>query len=554
MSRFVMEAIAVRERASDGEDASAGHPNSLMPHMLVITADSLQTNASLIAPAEGAMRFIASSPALMSEAQRGIPQALDRLAPQCGYAIAAEMMGAAVLSGPPITVQVVGERSAEDAAAIALAERFGVARVTATLVTPPRNPARHRSWFQPIIDAWQNGYSEVLLIIVPPGALPQWAAQLFTALGYVETSPCTYALVIASDSELAAALPTSAMLIPRDEHFSSHLTATLNRSRAASAFPHLADTTPLFSHAEALSAALRAVSAHREKPCMYLDVSDGTTIIIADGDRATVYHDPDSDFSRGAMRLVHDREPAGVTRWIPAALDTASLRRWAARRASWPMALLTDAEDRAIAAALARACLTQALERVLHRIPDEAIWLLGPAVTRLGSAAVLGIVADLIGTARVAVVACDGDDLLPAIGALSLTYPANMSDLLLDDAVEPVGSVVRTSFGTARGHDGDSVQVTNGEGRTHTMEVAGNALTTIAVRGSVTLRFTGQTTAGDEIDAEGGAGGILIDTRRRPLTAAARDPARPNVSRRLRPAVMESAVMGENPNGSQRVP
>ena len=555
MSRFVMEAIAVRERASDGEDASASHPNSLMPHMLVITADSLQTNASLIAPAEGAMRFIASSPALLRDAQRGIPQMLARLASQCGYPLALDGTGAAVLSGPPISVQVVGERSAEDAAAIAMAERCGVARIAAESVMPPRNPARHPTWFQPMIDRWQDDHGAALLVIVPPGALPVWAAQLFTALGNEESPLNARCLVVTSDSDLGAALPAGMALIPRDVHLPAHLMTALNRLRAASALPQLADTTPLFSHAEALSAVVRAVSAHHKKPCIYLDVGDGTTIVIANGERITIHYDPDDDFSRSAMRRVHRRDLAEITRWIPAAPDTASLRRWATRRASWPVAILTDAEDRAIAAAFARACLIQALERIMHGIPDEAIWLLGPAITRLGApAAALGIVADLIGSAHVAIVACDRDDLLPVIGALALVFPANISDLLLNDAVVPVGSVVRASFGTPRGRSAPSVRITDEEGHTQTADVAENALTAIAGQGSVTLQFTGRTTASDRIVGAGGAGGILIDTRRRPLTSAPHDQARPNVSTRLRPAAMAGAVTGEHPNGGQRVP
>lgn len=545
----------MRNAASDTGETSADRRRDMTTHMRVIAADSLQVTALMIAPAEGQIRFIASSPAMTTEARRGIPDALARLASQCGDTLATDMTSAAVVSGPPIAMQVIGAPRAEDAAAIEMATRFGIAKSTAAPLTPPRNPARHQSWFQPALNAWRDGRSEALLVIVPPGALPQWAAQFFNTLGDVAPPPGGNCLVLASDADLAAALPNDIILIPRGDHLAARLAATLNRLRAASALPGLDDDTPLFAHTEALSAAVRAISARHRKPCIYLEVADGTTLIVADGDEAAVYHDPDHDYSRGAVRLVGRREPAELMRWMPFALDTALLRRWTMRRASWPMAFLTEPEDRAIAAALARACLIPAVERITHRLPNEAVWVLGPALTRLGSpAAALGIVADLMDSPHVAVVACDSDDLLPAIGALTLTYPGITADILFHDAVVPVGSVVRASFGHARERGRTSVRLTDGKEGTHTLDVTRNALTTIAGQGPMTLRFAERELPGGVISIEGGAGGILIDTRRRPLTAGAPDPTRPNVSNRLRALAANGGIADEQRREFPRVP
>ena len=56
--------LPVRNAASDLSAIPADQQPDMMPHRLIATADSLQATVSLIAPAEGEMRFIASSPAI----------------------------------------------------------------------------------------------------------------------------------------------------------------------------------------------------------------------------------------------------------------------------------------------------------------------------------------------------------------------------------------------------------------------------------------------------------------------------------------------------------
>ena len=461
---------------------------------------------------------------------------MTRLASQCGYALSGEI-AVAIIAGPPIAVQIIGEPGAADAAAFDLAERFGVARRAAAPVTPPRNPARQRSWFQPAIDAWRNEQVEALLVIVPPGVLPQWAAQILTALGDVESQGDARCLVLGSDPNLIAALPTGAAFIARDDHPSSQFIAALNRLRAARLLHQLPNGTALLSRPEAISVALRAISTQSKKPCVYLDVADGTTVIVADASGAAVYHDPEIDGARGVIRLLRRCETEQITRWIPFALAPDLLRAWAVRRVSWPMALLTDQEDRAIAAACARASLGQMLGTMTQPIPDGATWMLGPALSSLVSPAALGMVADLMPSVRTAVTACDSDDCIAIIGALSIAYPSDAWSLLAHDAPVPAGSVVQAAVAGGRARNSIAATLADSDGRTRTTDVAANTLTTIACQGPVTLGLTGQTAQGDRIAVHGGAGGILVDTRRRPLAAATPHPPRPNVSGRLRPIV-----------------
>jgi hypothetical protein len=540
-NRAVGEAIAVRNAADDVPAAQTGQQGGGTPQLLVITADSLQATISLVALAEGEARFIAGSPAITTEPHRGIPGALDRLASQCGFALAEGMTGAVVIAGPPVALRIVGELGDDDAAAVGIAERYGVARAVESL-TPPRRPARGHAWYQPLIEARLDGRIEALLVVLPPGALPLWAAQLLSALHESALPGATPCLVLTSDTDLAAALPPDTAGMPRGDHLAHRLIGALNRVRAARLAHRIPDDISLLSRPEALIAALLAVHAERGQPSVYLDVADGTTAILMDDAGAAVHHDPEIDAARGAMRLLHRCDMEQIRRWIPFALDSDALRTWALRRISWPMALLTDDDDRAIAAALARAALRTVLGTVAERIPDGAMWILGPSIARLGAQAGLRLVADLMPSVRVAVVARDDDDLIPTIGALALPYPADASSLLAHDALVPDGSVVRASLAGAR--DGITAILAS-DGITRTIEVASETLTAIACRGPATLTVTGREARSMRITVHGGSGGVLLDTRRRPLTGLTPNAPRPNVSGRLRSAATVDGALND---------
>ncbi|MDQ2785401.1 MAG: hypothetical protein M3Y58_10420 [Chloroflexota bacterium] len=523
--------------AADGASATPTiQSGGMTPQRLIVTVDSLQATLSLIAPTEGDARFIAASPAIADEPQRGIPGAIARLAAQCGFALARETISALVVSGPPVAVQVVGERDAADVAALAIAERFGVARIVAEPVTPPRNPARDRSWYRSVTDAWRDGRIEALLVIVPPGVLPLWAAQLLTALGEAPTDGRACMLALVSDTEIADIVPADAIVLPRDEHSASHLAGALNRFRTARLLHRNPPDVPILSRPEALAVALRIASSVGARPCVYLDVADGTTIVVADEHGVAVHHDPAIDYARGAVRLLQRSESSQITRWIPFTVTTSFLRTWALRRISGPMAMLTDEEDRAIATGFVHAALSMALENIALPIPDGAMWVLGPAIARLGShAAALRMVANLMPTARVAIVTGDDDDLIPLIGALAIAHPTDASSLVTHDALVPIGSVVRASPPGRRARGMRSATLTNND-RTVTTDVAPDRLTPIPWRGAATLRLTDDGSPDDRISVHGGPGGILVDTRRRPLPAITPNASRPNVSGRLRPA------------------
>ena len=523
--------------AADGASATPTvQPGGVTPQLLIVTVDSVQAAIALIAPTEGEARFIASRSAIVDEPHRGIPGALTQLATDGGFALAAEMIGATIIAGPPIAVRVVGECTAADAAALAIAERFGIARMVAVPMTPPRNPTRDHAWYRPVIDACRDGRIEALLVVVSPGVLPLWAAQFLTALSEVVTGEQALVLLLASDADLADMVSVDAIFLPRDTHQTSHLTGTLNRLRAARLLCGNIADAPILARPEALALAIQSVRAACGRSCVYLDVADGTTIIVTDENGMAVHHDPAIDYARGAARLLNHCEPAQIIRWIPLAVSASALRTWALRRISEPMAILTDEEDRVIAAGFARAALAMALEKIALPILDGAMWILGPALARLGShAAALRLVADLMPSARVAIVTCDDDDLIPAVGALSVSHPPEASSLLAHDALVPAGSVVQASSSGKRAR-GVMTATLASDTRTVTIEVTPDTLTAVPCLTSATFSLTGDALRGDRISVQGGPGGVLVDMRRRPLAAVTPHASRPSVSGRLRPA------------------
>gem|GEM_PF-5883570 len=527
----------MRTSFGDAPITRTDQQGAMLPHQLFATADSLQISISLIALAEGHARFVTGSPAITHEPRRGLPGALDRLAEQCGYALTEELIRAVVVAGPPLAVHIVGDCGTTDQAALDLAEQCGIAHIVAPPILPPRHPARDRSWFEPIADAWKSGRLEALLVVIPPGALPLWVPPLLTTLSNIPCPAHARLLILGSDTDLSTALPPGALLIPRDDRLTERLTDALNRERAVRLLDRFPVEATIVSRPEALTAAARAIASARRVPCVLLDVADGTTVIVANNGTAAVYHHPDIDCARGAVRLLNRVKPDEIARWLPFTLDATALRTWALRRVSWPMAILTDDEDCAVAAALARAALRVVLGTITSPIPEGAVWIVGQSIMRLGPPAVaLRMIADLMPSVRVATVAGDADDLLAVVGALGSRYPDDVIRPLTDDALLPVGSVIQAVLSGERAGEPLSATFTHGD-HTMTVDLLPNAIATIAgdVATTVTLTRNGRDDA--PIRTQGGPGGILVDTRRRPLTAIPQPGPRPNVSGRLRPAL-----------------
>ncbi len=512
-------------------------PQENMTHQrLVFAADSLQVAAALFAPTEGHVRFVARSGAVTSEPQRGLPGALVRLGEQCGYFVSAAMATVAVVSGSPLHIRVIGEPSASDTAALEAIERFGIAAVIPSPAMPPRHPERDPLWVKPAIEALHKGRTEAILVLIPPGILPVWAAQILTEIGENAPVEASHCIIIASDADLANVVPVGATLVIRDDHLAPRVANVLNRIRAGHLLPGMIAGTSVISRPEALVAAARMMWAASETPCVFVDVSDGTTMIVADEPAAIVYHDSGVDFSRGAPALLLRCGVERIARWIPSPIDERTLRAWAIRRASLPVAPLMAREDILIASAFAHAAVSQLMEMARIGIPSNAHWVVGPALARLISpSTAVRFIADLLPASAIAMVTCDTDDLFAAVGALSIPYPTDASDLLTQDGCIIVGSAVRAALTSdPQGSAGQATLIA--DDRTWKADVASNALTTIACDDAATLTVHGSKPSHNRLAVHGGVAGIVIDTRRRPVDAASSAAERPNVSGRLRPA------------------
>ncbi|MDQ6905693.1 MAG: hypothetical protein M3176_02590 [Chloroflexota bacterium] len=503
---------------------------------LVFAADSLQVAATLFAPTEGHVRFVARSGAVTIEPQRGISGVLLHLGEQCGYPVSAAMATAAVVSGSPLHIRVIGEPSATDTAALEAIERFGIATVIPSPAMPPRRPERGPSWVKPTIEALHNGRIEAILVLIPPGTLPVWAAQILTEIGENAPVEASHCIIIASDADLATVVPVGATLVIRDDHLAPRVASVLNRIRAGHLLPGMIAGTSVISRPEALVAAARMMRAASETSCVFVDVSDGTTMVVADEPAVVVHHDPGADFSCGAPALLLRCGVERIARWLPFPIDERTLRAWAIRRASLPVAPLVAREDILIASAFAHAAVSHLIEIARIGIPNNAHWIIGSALARLISpSTAVCFVADLLPASGVAMVTGDTDDLFAAVGALSISYPADASDLLAQDARITIGSAVRTTLTSDRRGSAGQATLIAGE-RTWKADVASNALTTIACDDTATLTVHGSKPSHNRLAVHGGVAGIVIDTRRRPVDAASSAAERPNVSGRLRTA------------------
>jgi hypothetical protein len=524
---------------SDSESVLLDAPvGGISPRRIFLDIGPGTTRATMIAATEGAARFIASAPGEPGTFQDRARSALQWLATQCGYPVTPEMVDVAIIRGRPLKVGIVGRRGAADEEAIERAGRSGIAQVAEVPGTPPSKADKRPEWVRPLLDALMRGEYDALIIATQPGSLPTWAAQLLNGLHAVPAHRPRDVIVIASDVSLASVLPPGVSLFGHDASLPHHLSDALMAIRSRRIFGENAPPPSVMSSISALSAGLTFVAGALRETVVHMDVSAGTTVLIARTSGVDILVDADVDCAAGAVALLDRYGTEEIGRWLPFPIEEHALRQWAIRRISHPAALLVEANDRAIAAAFARTALTPLLAKAAMPIADAARCVIGPAALEWSlpeEAAYL--VADVLRGVRFAHVAADADDLLPIIGALAAHDPESAHALLTNDLFSDVGGVL-TRPESAQRKDAPVAAIIQDGGRAMRMPIAANAITRIPVPPTRSLRIIGRDGREETVQVAGQSGDLLVDTRTRPLShRASPDSARGSVRERLKPAL-----------------
>jgi hypothetical protein len=507
------------------------------PRSVILHLGDYRCEALLTAATEGATRFVASAPDEPGPSGDGVATALQMLADQCGDALTQEDIEAIIVRGRPLSARVVGELIDADRAALHAVERDGTVRILTAHDAPPRRASRRKEWAEQIAAQSRRGANDLLIVALPTGNVPVWAAQLVNAVQESPRRADHQLVILASDAALAPALLPDTILLERNDTLPRTLAGTLAHIRAARRAPNLPARAHALSAVAATAAGVSFARGTQDETIAYLNLSEGSTIVIAHPAGIDVLHDADCDMAAGAVTLLHRVGAETIARWIPFPMDAASLRSWAVRRVAAPRALLIDPADRAIAGGFARAVFRVLIARsAAPHTPTRCI--VGPGLMRIGMAAdAMRAVADSVPVSRLAAIEADVDDLLPAVGYFAMHAADSARSLLAHDALAPLGTILAVP---SRGERSDAAVVallTGSSGETRT-PIARDELTPIALRSAGTIRLIRRDGREESCAVGGGPGGVLVDTRARPLRgSAAKADTRGKISDRLRAPV-----------------
>lgn len=516
---------------------------AVAPHRLFLGVGPGSARGTLVAATEGETRFVASAPGEPGLPHEQVASASHWLTAQCGYAVSTEMIDAVVVRGAPLRVGLIGACSAADESAVRSAERSGLAHISAVPGTPPRHAVGQVDWARSLLHACQRGVYDALMIVTPPGSMPAWLAQLLSGALAATENDGTDLLIVATDGAISPVLPTCAQLLIRGASLPSQLadalTVILARRVTASAAP----PAPLLAHMSALAAGLAFAASELREPVAYLDVSIGTTVMIARGSDVEILFDPDGDCATGAVAVLERVGAEHLSRWIPFPIAEEALRHWAIRRVCRPRALPVEATDRAIAAGFARAALSALIANSPTSFTDCTRCIVGPGVLEWSAPVeAMCFVADVLRGVRIANLAADPDDLLPIVGALAMHAPDSARSLLSHDLLTDIGTLIALPMNAQRAAMSAVAIAAEGD-RASRVTIATDTISRIRLPSPRSVRVIFRDGREETLAMAGHSGNFLIDTRARPLVRIGiPDEARASVSARLRPLLESEEV------------
>jgi hypothetical protein len=510
--------------------------SAVSPRSVFIHIGDHRCEALLTAATEGATRFVASAPGEPGRQSDSVSPALQVLSDQSGYMLTPDDIEAILVRGRPLRGRVVGESSDDDRAALSGIERNGTLRTVAPVEAPPRGGSRLANWVREGAEQFNRGAIDVLIVALPPGDLPEWAARLINAVHESSLRADRQLIVLASSAEIAPALLPGVVLLERNDVLGQALAGQLAHLRATRLTPDLPARVRALSTTTSVAAGVSFARQDADEILVYLDIAEGSTAVVAHPSGIELLHDAACDLASGAVALLHRLGAEEVLRWIPFPIEAAALRAWAVRRVAAPRALPIDPTDRAIAGGFARAALRSLVATAASHPPTRCI--VGPGLLRLGMPTdALLAVADILPESRTVAVEIDADDLLPIVGYLAAQDTASARSLLTHDALTPLGAVMMLpANGERKASAADAIR-TGSSGSTRTA-VARDDITPVAVPSAETVHVIWRDGREEPVTVYGGTAGLLVDTRARPLRGiAARADGRGNVSNRLRAAL-----------------
>ena len=300
----------------------------------------------------------------------------------------------------------------------------------------------------------------------------------------------------------------------------------------------------LTSTASALGRVIRFLSQkyEPEKGVLGVDIgSDSTVLAAAYHGEETLRVYPNLGVGGGAAGVLERTSLEDIKRWLPVKITDNIIRDYIYNKSIYPASIPTEEDDLEIELALAKQALRLAVQDTIPSLEkqiDSTGTLLPPLEPIIGSGRLLtkapkryqslSVLLDGLQPTGVTTLALDQNGLLPGLGAVAEDNPLLTVQVIESSTFLNLGTVI-APIGIARpGTTILRIRILREDGRTVTREVKFGSLSILPVemgeKVSLHLRplhrfdvgMGGPGKAG-KVNAVGGAMGIIIDARGRPL-------------------------------------
>jgi len=270
-----------------------------------------------------------------------------------------------------------------------------------------------------------------------------------------------------------------------------------------------------------------------------VDVGASSTILGAAFDgklQLTVRSDVGSAF--GGLRLLNEAKVASVTRWLPFPLSASELEAFVIDKELRPLTIPPDGRELLIEQALAREAIRSIVKlarpgwsRLAPRSRGKSALLFERIVgagaviakaTRPGQAALLLL--DALEPTGVFELLLDVYGLIPALGAAAMTYPLSAVQVIENKGLLSLGTVVVPTGSARPGEVILGLKMSYENGGDLDVEVAAGTLEVLPLPPGQKATLRLQPRRGIDIGrvrksipVEGGALGLIVDARGRPL-------------------------------------
>lgn len=296
-------------------------------------------------------------------------------------------------------------------------------------------------------------------------------------------------------------------------------------------------------HAEAHLMRHFARSLQSQKGLLSVNVGAGQTSLVATlGDETIVTVNTTSSVGLNAPGILTEASLEQFKRWVPKAdLTDAAIRDFVHNKAAYPFSIPEDQEDTWMEYALARLALQVTLRRARTHWPKPGARpdLLPPMSLIVGGGAVLthapsrGLAAltllDALQPVGITSLALDPHHLLPALGAVAFLNPLATVQVLESGCLFDLGTVVSVVGPVKLGQVVCEATLTYDDGRETKLEVTSGSFEVMPLAsgqgGKLALKprpgydfGAGAGRSRKPFDVSGGALGVIIDARGRPIS------------------------------------